>query len=419
MAAISYSADPTLYLYTSLTAGSSHIITATSRLETILKANKIPFRAVDCATDEKARMLWGRRSKGRKLPGLVKFGTIVGDLEQIEEWNEYGELQDQIAGFSEFGGPVPTPAPAPTPATLAPEPTTRSANSSGPPSRASSETRHISIAEPKGKDSAASEGAASKPAETPLNIAMRQLGAEAAAKAGQKKAAALQAAKVPTKTPDTTEKIPVPATTKLSVDAAAEDPETVGEVTAAKTPALLAAEGAKRTSIDKIAESEGGASSTSSSDAEGHSTEAQIVEQRRKSSITKLKSRLSESTPADQAETVVVDSSPAPKSETAVPESEVSADPPVETPKQHRGSDIGEASVEEIKEIEKETSIPEAAEEEKDKSGAVATSTNSTEKEKEQVVTSTDETEEQVTKGTDPQDSRAKDADKAGVSVGD
>lgn len=74
----SYATDPTLYLYTSLTAGSSHIITATSRLETILKANKIPFRALDVATDEKARMLWGRRSKGRKLPGLVKFGNIVG-----------------------------------------------------------------------------------------------------------------------------------------------------------------------------------------------------------------------------------------------------------------------------------------------------------------------------------------------------
>ena len=70
--------DSTLYLYTSLTAGSSHIITATSRLETILKANKIPFRALDCATDEKARMLWGRRSKGLKLPGLVKFGNVIG-----------------------------------------------------------------------------------------------------------------------------------------------------------------------------------------------------------------------------------------------------------------------------------------------------------------------------------------------------
>ena len=70
--------DSTLYLYTSLTAGSSHILTATSRLETILKANRIPFRAVDVATDDNARKTWGRRSRGRKLPGLVKFGNIVG-----------------------------------------------------------------------------------------------------------------------------------------------------------------------------------------------------------------------------------------------------------------------------------------------------------------------------------------------------
>lgn len=70
--------DSTLYLYTSLTAGSSHIVTATARLETILKANKLPFRAIDVATDDAARKLWGRRSKGRKLPGLVKFGTVVG-----------------------------------------------------------------------------------------------------------------------------------------------------------------------------------------------------------------------------------------------------------------------------------------------------------------------------------------------------
>lgn len=69
--------DPTLYLFTSLTAGSSHIITATSRLETILKANKIGFRAIDVATDDKARMLWGTRSRGRKLPGLVKHGNVL------------------------------------------------------------------------------------------------------------------------------------------------------------------------------------------------------------------------------------------------------------------------------------------------------------------------------------------------------
>jgi hypothetical protein len=73
----SYSSDPTLWLYTSLTSGSSQIITATSRLETILKANKIPFKALDVATDEKARMLWGRRAAKRKLPGLVRMGMVV------------------------------------------------------------------------------------------------------------------------------------------------------------------------------------------------------------------------------------------------------------------------------------------------------------------------------------------------------
>jgi hypothetical protein len=73
--------DPRLFLYTSLTAGSSHIITATSRLETILKANKIPFLAIDVATDEKARRLWGRRAGKRKLPGLVKEGFVLGVCE--------------------------------------------------------------------------------------------------------------------------------------------------------------------------------------------------------------------------------------------------------------------------------------------------------------------------------------------------
>lgn len=121
--------DSTLYLYTSLTAGSSHIVTATARLETILKANRIPFRAIDVATDDKARQLWGRYAKGRKLPGLVKYGTIVGvciwdpplfffaywsqpnvtllqlqDLDQIEEWNEYGELRMQIESVQDFDG---------------------------------------------------------------------------------------------------------------------------------------------------------------------------------------------------------------------------------------------------------------------------------------------------------------------------
>jgi len=114
--------DSTLYLYTSLTAGSSHIVTATARIETILKANKLPFRAIDVATDEAARKLWGRRSKGKKLPGLVKYGNIVGDLEEIEEWNEFGELRmivnsvQDLDGMPATSNPLPAiESPAPTP----------------------------------------------------------------------------------------------------------------------------------------------------------------------------------------------------------------------------------------------------------------------------------------------------------------
>ena len=65
-------------------------------METILKAKKIQFQALDVATDEKARMLWGRRAGKRKLPGLVRQGMIIGDVEEVEEWNEYGELMDHI-----------------------------------------------------------------------------------------------------------------------------------------------------------------------------------------------------------------------------------------------------------------------------------------------------------------------------------
>jgi hypothetical protein len=83
-APMSYSLDPNLFLYTSLTSGSSHIVTATSRLETILKANRIPFLAIDVATDDRARNIWGRRAgkdasgRVRKLPGLVQEGTVLG-----------------------------------------------------------------------------------------------------------------------------------------------------------------------------------------------------------------------------------------------------------------------------------------------------------------------------------------------------
>jgi len=74
---LSWENDPKLYLFTSLTAGSSHIVTATSRVETILKANRLPFTYIDTATDEGARKLFQRRARGKKLPLLVKEGFVI------------------------------------------------------------------------------------------------------------------------------------------------------------------------------------------------------------------------------------------------------------------------------------------------------------------------------------------------------
>jgi hypothetical protein len=66
-----------LFLFTSLTAGSSHIVTATSRIETILRANRIPFTYIDTATNEGAKKLFQRRARGKKLPLLVKEGFVI------------------------------------------------------------------------------------------------------------------------------------------------------------------------------------------------------------------------------------------------------------------------------------------------------------------------------------------------------
>ncbi|KAI2283389.1 hypothetical protein LOZ03_006782 [Ophidiomyces ophidiicola] len=163
--------DPTLFLFTSLTAGSSHIITATSRLETILKVNKIGFRAIDVATDDKARMLWSTRSKGRKLPGLVRYGHIVADIEQVEEWNEYGELKDQLnTKPSTVADPSPPPAAKP--------PTTTTATTTLAPPSTTSSSPHIQIVSTPSR----TPSAQSKP-EDRLTLTLRQASEEAAAKA--------------------------------------------------------------------------------------------------------------------------------------------------------------------------------------------------------------------------------------------
>ncbi|TVY42149.1 Uncharacterized protein LOCC1_G005790 [Lachnellula occidentalis] len=185
-----YYSDPALYLYTSLTSGSSHIVTATSRLETILKANKIPFKAVDIATDEKARQIWGRRAgkdesgRPRKIPGLVQEGFIVGDLVEIEDWNEYGELKQHVKivkNKARKAGPS-TPLSKLSDAVIAAQ------ENKDPNSKPLYTTTKASAARSKSAEAAVSElKSPMGSAPTTISLALRQAGSEAAQKAKDNK----------------------------------------------------------------------------------------------------------------------------------------------------------------------------------------------------------------------------------------
>jgi len=170
-------------MYTSLTAGSSHIVTATSRLETILRANRIPFKGLDVATDEKARMLWGRRAgkdesgRPRKLPGLVQMGLIVGDLVEVEDWNEYGELRQHVKIVPIDGFKAAPNAPPVKPAT------------STSKSSAISTSASPAVVKPKEAENGSKLPGAQP---TAFTMAMKSVGEEAAAKAKEAKKAVVQ-----------------------------------------------------------------------------------------------------------------------------------------------------------------------------------------------------------------------------------
>ena len=68
----------TYFLLTSLTSGQSSIVTATSRLELLLIVHKVPYVAIDVATHEKAKSIWLRRANGKRLPGIVHDGMVLG-----------------------------------------------------------------------------------------------------------------------------------------------------------------------------------------------------------------------------------------------------------------------------------------------------------------------------------------------------
>jgi hypothetical protein len=217
---------------------------------------------------------------------------------------------------------------------------------SGPPSRDSSETRHISISEP-AKPADRNPAAVQDQTESPMAMAMRQAGAEAAAKAGQMKTTKpIPAAPQPTET-ETTAPVVEPI-----IASPMADPSFEPQTTEAKAPTQLAAEGAKRTSVDKIAETEKGTDASGSSETPA-SNEQQVADMRRNSSIAKAPSRLAETQTHEEIPEEAPEAKEKPKEE---PKSPTRFE---ERPKTHRGSSLSQASKEEILEMEKRNSIEE------------------------------------------------------------
>ena len=308
---------------------------------------------------------------------------MVQDLEQIEEWNEYGELKEQIEDTPAEDLLSTKPAAPPAPAQV-----------SAPTSRDSSQGRHISISEPP-KSADRNPAAALEQTGSPMAMAMRQAGAEAAAKAGQKKTA-----KPVTTVPKPTEIDTTAPTSEVKIATPMADPAEDPAITQAKAPAQLAAEGAKRTSLDKIADTE--TVSDTSKPADGSSdtaasNEQQVADLRRASSITKAPSRLSHTETSDQISEESTEVKHEPKFE--------------ERPRTHRGSSLSQVSAEEIKEMERRNSIKEDPDE--DAEDAVEETPAA------QAVGATDEGEKPAGQHIENVKSDPKDEESAGVSVGD
>ena len=305
---------------------------------------------------------------------------VYQDLEEVEEWNEYGELKQQI-GATPSVTTTPAGSTTTTPSKPPPASTTEEKTKTDP----ASDSEHISIQEP-AEGHRKSSVAAPKKDDTPLTMAMRQAGAEAAAKAGQKKV--VKPGSLMSANP--TSPGAVAPTGEAKLHKASEDPST--EIAAAKAPAQLAAEGAKRTSVDKIADSE------SSTDAEAEtpkSTNQNLLDLRRSSSITKTKSSLA--------------------NETAIEKIPDVREEPAEVRKDE-GGEHGGSSVEEAEPAEdKVVATPKEKDTEDDEEDKPVVSEQLDAKD----VSASEDQEKAATEEKKPQEQQAKDGEEAGVSVGD
>jgi len=271
-------------------------------METILKVNRIPFKGLDIATDEKARMLWGRRAgkdesgRPRKIPGLVQMGLVIGDLVEVEDWNEYGELKQhvKIVGDSNM---TPVRTPAATPSGTPSKTVAQKENTKPEPALASTSKQ---VEEPK----------SSIPEPTPITLALRQAGQEAAQKAKENKKKPMETFSGVGKAEAAKEEEAVPA----PVSVGSSEKHTIEDNSSLQSPNSTAWKTASRSMNMTIPPP----------------------------SMDKLESLQSPNTGAWKSTDV---------------------NPPILT---HRGSTISTVSDEEIKQIEEEETIPEEDEDEED-----------------------------------------------------
>jgi hypothetical protein len=180
-----------------------------------------------------------------------------------------------------------------------------------------------------------------------MTMTMRQLGAEAAARAKDRKTSGAIPKSVPSSDPPAKSDTPLspPTATLAAKEREASDPSQAPEVTAAKAPAQLAAEGVKRTSVDKIeaaSASTGNTTTSTSTESDTRkdsgptspgaaSTEEQLLNLRRQSTQTAVPSKLAESVSAAPEGEPTEDETPA---SDAVPKTdeEAKVDSDVEPP---------------------------------------------------------------------------------------
>ena len=250
-------------------------------------------------------------------------------MEEIEDWNEYGELKENIeadgpvaatAAASTTATPSDTPSkpdPIPTPQETTKAPSTVEADTSSSPS--------VAPMEEKSKDASPTASGLSGGPASSLTMAMRQAGAEAAKKAGEAKAKAVHKTKMEDKTSTL-----VPPVSK-TLDHSAGVPPPSGTVEPASE----------------------GTIPTDPGPAVDH-PEGPVPEH---------KAQVSDSAALSSQASIEVPSKDAPTGLSATTsQTSLSADTSPSAVTQHRGSSVSLASAEEIKEVEQRSAIAEEPE---------------------------------------------------------